>query len=80
MPDEVLCDRTRQSRATLNRRYGPRNDMTVTWMGDNLNEVQVLRPDAQLNDRGDLELQLPDGTWEVAPLRSAVRRRADDEE
>jgi len=77
VPDEVLCDQTEESRATLNRRYGPRKAMTVTWTGDNLEEVQALRPDARLNEGGDLEVERGDapGTFEVVGVNCLVRYR-----
>ncbi|MEU8158146.1 hypothetical protein AB0B94_31210 [Micromonospora sp. NPDC048986] len=75
VPDEVLCDETGESRATLNRRFGPRRATAVTWSGDNFAEIQVLRPQARLTEGGDLELEsTPEGNGWVVVGRGYVVR------
>lgn len=75
VPDLVLCDRTRRSRATLYRRYGPR--AAVRWTGDNFDEIKDLRPDARLTSDGDLEIERVDepGAWVIVGRNYVVHRR-----
>lgn len=74
--DIAICDRTRQSRATLNRRYGSRVRPTVTWTGENFEEIQLLRPDARLNTAGELLLDHTDGSGPVVVgVNYVVHRR-----
>jgi hypothetical protein len=75
VPDLVLCDRTRRSRATLNRRYGARS--AIRWTGDNFDEIKELRPDARLTADGDLEIERVDepGTWVIVGRNYVVHRR-----
>lgn len=77
VPDEVLCEQAEESRATLNRRYGPRRAMAVMWIGDNFDEVKALRPDVRLTAGGDLEIERVDepGTWVVVGRNYVVHRR-----
>ena len=77
VPDEVLCEQTEESRATLNRRYGSRRAMAVMWSGDNFDEVKALRPDARLNADGELEIERVDqpGVWVVVGRNYVVHRR-----
>lgn len=74
--DIAICNRTQQSRATLNRRYGSRGDLSVMWTGANFDEIQALRPDARLNDDGGLLLDHADGTGPVVVgINYVVHRR-----
>lgn len=72
VPDEVLCDQTEESRATLNRRYGPRRDMHVTWTGDNLAEVQTLQPQARISAGDSVEVP-SSGEWFAVEIGGIVR-------
>lgn len=74
VPDLALCGRTGFSRATLNRRFGSRT--AIRWTGENFAEIQEIRPDARLNDDGDLLLDHADGTGPVVvPINYVVHRR-----
>lgn len=80
VPDEVLCEQAGESRATLNRRYGPRRAMAIMWAGDNFEEIKALRPDARLTADGDLEIERVDepGVWVVVGRNYVVHRREAD--
>lgn len=74
--DEALSGHPAVSRATLNRRYGSRKRMAIQWTGDNFDEIQLLRPDARLNDDGDLLLDHADGSGPVVVgINYVVHRR-----
>lgn len=77
--DEALSNHPAVSRATLNRRYGSRKAMAIMWIGDNFDEIKLLRPDARLNGDGDLLLDHADGTGPVVVGRNyLVHRREPD--
>jgi hypothetical protein len=77
VPMEDLEAQTKRSRATLFRKAKKGN--AVLWRGDNFDEIQALRPDARMNDAGDLLLDHADGTGPVVVGRNyVVHRREQD--
>lgn len=62
-------------RSTVIRRV--KNPNAVMWTGHNLAEVQAVRPDARLNDDGDLVVDHADGTGPVIVGINYVLHRPD---
>lgn len=49
----------------------------IRWTGSNLAQVQAIRPDARLNDNGDLIVDNADGTGQTTIAINYVVHRAD---
>lgn len=76
VPMEDLAEQTGRSRATLFR-HAKKPANAALWTGDNLADVQAVRPEARVNADGELEVERVNGPgrWVVVPVGYVVHRR-----